>query len=296
MHIIFITTGGTIDKDYPHTTNGWAFEFGEECAIERLVRDRLTNNPTFTYEIISVCKKDSLEITDDDRDQIWNCICTKYQQHQYDRRRQQLYHQHDDKGGGGGGLDGDNDKNNDGNGNNAAMLLSSAATTNTTISDDNNDTASQQDAAAVVEVDAVVDVVGFVITHGTDTLIETAQYLTKKIMTTLQQQNQKLLHQQLESSTLKPPSPPPPIIVMTGAMRPERFTNSDAPINVGMAIGAVQMLVEQKQQQMQKQQMQQQQQSLLQNSPNSTDVYVAMSGVVKSCWKIQRNLQTGQFY
>jgi hypothetical protein len=28
MKITFIQTGGTIDKDYPQTTKGWAFEFG----------------------------------------------------------------------------------------------------------------------------------------------------------------------------------------------------------------------------------------------------------------------------
>ena len=86
---------------------------------------------------------------------------------------------------------------------------------------------------------------------------------------------------------------------MTGAMRPERFANSDAPINVGMAIGAVQMLLDRQQQQLKLQQQQQQQQSPLSQGeqyPPPQDVYVTMSGVIKSCWKIRRNLQTGQFY
>ena len=62
MHIIFIQTGGTIDKDYPHTTKGWAFEFGDEPATKRLL-ERISN-PSFTYDIITVCQKDSLEIND----------------------------------------------------------------------------------------------------------------------------------------------------------------------------------------------------------------------------------------
>ena len=257
MHIIFLTTGGTIDKDYPHTTNGWAFEFGDETAIERLLSQRFIN-PSVTYDIISVCKKDSLEITNDDRDQIWNCI---YQNTMTQQRR-------------------------------------TRQSSKSSSSNDNNSTTTDDDA-----VDAVV---GFVITHGTDTLIETAQYLSTKINnnTLQQQQDQELLLQQLQSkpmpsiisSTSSKPTwvlPTPINIVMTGAMRPERFTNSDAPMNVGMAIGAVQMLMLAMTQQEEKQQ-----HPLLErrSSTSSNDVYVAMSGVVKSCWKIQRNLQTGQFY
>ncbi len=32
MKITFIQTGGTIDKDYPHTTKGWAFEYRQKLA------------------------------------------------------------------------------------------------------------------------------------------------------------------------------------------------------------------------------------------------------------------------
>ena len=66
MKIIFIQTGGTIDKDYPHTTKGWAFEFGEP-AVGRVL-ERL--NPSFEYEIYTAFQKDSLEITKEDRAQL----------------------------------------------------------------------------------------------------------------------------------------------------------------------------------------------------------------------------------
>ncbi|HAA22930.1 MAG TPA: hypothetical protein DCP28_30755 [Cytophagales bacterium] len=59
-------------------------------------------------------------------------------------------------------------------------------------------------------------------------------------------------------------------MVVTGALRPERFTNSDAPINWGLALGAVQLA--------------------------TPGVYVAMHGVVKPASAIQRDLETGKFY
>ncbi|MDP3800475.1 MAG: asparaginase domain-containing protein, partial [bacterium] len=66
MKIIFIQTGGTIDKEYPRTTKGYAFEIGEP-AIERIL-DKI--NPIFEFEIVSLLKKDSLDITDEDRQKI----------------------------------------------------------------------------------------------------------------------------------------------------------------------------------------------------------------------------------
>jgi len=56
-----------------------------------------------------------------------------------------------------------------------------------------------------------------VITHGTDTLVKTAQQL---------QQNPKLAHK---------------TIVLTGAMRPFKLGNSDALFNLGSAFVAVQL-------------------------------------------------------
>ena len=72
MNITFIQTGGTIDKDYPKTTKGYAFEISEP-AVKRIL---MKLNPVFRYNIISALKKDSLDITEKDREKILN-ICKK---------------------------------------------------------------------------------------------------------------------------------------------------------------------------------------------------------------------------
>ena len=56
---------------------------------------------------------------------------------------------------------------------------------------------------------------GFVITHGTDSMVETARVLAS-----------------IEGKT----------IVLTGALNPARFRGSDAEFNIGCAVGAVQTL------------------------------------------------------
>ncbi|NNF32532.1 MAG: asparaginase, partial [Saprospiraceae bacterium] len=70
MKITFIQTGGTIDKDYPRATGGWAFEIGEPAAH----RIMSTLQPSFEYEVITICQKDSLEITDEDRELMFRLI------------------------------------------------------------------------------------------------------------------------------------------------------------------------------------------------------------------------------
>ncbi len=161
VKVIFIQTGGTIDKDYPHTTKGWAFEFGEP-AVGRIL-EKL--NPSFEYKLITAFQKDSLEITNNDRDILVDLI-----------------------------------KN--------------------------------------LKEDKII------ITHGTDTMIETASFLNKHLKSKL--------------------------IIVTGAMLPERFSNSDASINLGSAIGAINIL--------------------------NKGIYIAMHGVVKSFDNINRNLDTGKYY
>lgn len=161
MKILFIQTGGTIDKDYPKSSGGYAFEFGEP-ATQRML-DRL--NPSFEYEIITAFQKDSLEITEDDRKQLLSLIKSR------EERK-------------------------------------------------------------------------IIITHGTDTLIETARFLDGRF--------------------------PQVCIVLTGSMRPERFSNSDAPINLGMALATVQSQAE--------------------------GIYICMHGKVKLAAEIQRDPNTGMFY
>ena len=112
-------------------------------------------------------------------------------------------------------------------------------------------TAFQKDSLEITEADRShlvkmieqSDAKKFVITHGTDTMIETAQFIFSKI----------------KNKT----------IVLTGAMRPERFTNSDAAANVGGAIIASQTL--------------------------ERGVYVLMNGIAKSWEKIRRDLGDGKF-
>eukprot|EP01092_Planopodium_desertum_P006135 TRINITY_DN2531_c0_g3_i2.p1 TRINITY_DN2531_c0_g3~~TRINITY_DN2531_c0_g3_i2.p1 ORF type:complete len:168 (+),score=1.56 TRINITY_DN2531_c0_g3_i2:17-520(+) len=64
--ITFIQTGGTIDKDYPKTTKGYAFEISTP-AVARILKEA---NPTVAYNIIPFLQKDSLDITEDDRSKL----------------------------------------------------------------------------------------------------------------------------------------------------------------------------------------------------------------------------------
>lgn len=226
MHIFFLTTGGTIDKDYPHTTAGWAFEFGNEPAVARLLNERLAfPRPSFSYEIIEVCRKDSLEIADEDREAVWKMIV------ECQRRQQEK------------------------------------AGANTSTSSNSNDKQEGRN-------DSSRDY-GFVITHGTDTILQTGQYLQKKIES----------RQLQERQAVTTPKSPVPCIALTGAMRPERFSNSDAPVNVGMAVAAVQMMIV----------------SGEKNATNMNDsaggsVQVVMHGIVKPVNAMQRDNETGQFF
>jgi L-asparaginase len=133
MKIVFIQTGGTIDKDYPKTTGGYAFEIGESAAKRILQRA----NPSFDFEIISILRKDSFDLTERDRKKIRDA-CEKTAAHK------------------------------------------------------------------------------IVVTHGTDTMIETAEKL---------------------SSSIKGK-----VIVLTGATKPEKFVDSDASFNLGTAVGAISLL------------------------------------------------------
>jgi L-asparaginase len=81
-----------------------------------------------------------------------------------------------------------------------------------------------------------------IITHGTDTMVNTAQMLMDI---------------------------PDKVIVLTGAMQPASFKITDASVNVGCAIAAVQILRE--------------------------GVYIAMSGRIFVAGKTRKNMTTNQF-
>lgn len=80
------------------------------------------------------------------------------------------------------------------------------------------------------------------VTHGTDTMVETAKVLA---------------------------SIPGKTILLTGALNPARFQNSDAVFNIGCAIGAVQSLPK--------------------------GVYIAMSGRVWDPFKVRKNRDANRF-
>jgi L-asparaginase len=130
MKIKFFTTGGTIDKVYFDAKS--EFQVGQPQVLE-LIGEA---NVTFEYEVESILRKDSLDMTDADRELV--------------RRR--------------------------------------------------------------VEADPCPLVV---VTHGTDTMVQTGRVLA---------------------------GIPGKTIVLTGSMQPARFRGTDAVFNVGSAIGAVQAL------------------------------------------------------
>ena len=135
MHITFIQTGGTIDKDYPRGETNHGYEF----AITRPAVESILPycHALFTYDVVEVTKKDSLDLTDADRETIISAVKNANSER-------------------------------------------------------------------------------VVITHGTDTMLKSAE----------------TLHVAALNKT----------VVLTGAMLPEKFTNSDARFNIGMAVAAVQSL------------------------------------------------------
>jgi L-asparaginase len=79
------------------------------------------------------------------------------------------------------------------------------------------DSVDMSDADRAIIRDAVIDseATRIIVTHGTDTMVETAQTLNG-----------------ISGKT----------VVLTGALQPKRFADSDAPFNLGMAMAAVQIL------------------------------------------------------
>lgn len=72
MEIVCIQTGGSIDKAYPRgdTHHGYNFEITDP-AFERVLRECA---PHIAYTSQSVCKKDSLDMTDSDRDAVVQAV------------------------------------------------------------------------------------------------------------------------------------------------------------------------------------------------------------------------------
>ena len=150
-------TGGTIDKVYFDALSD--YQIGDPV-VNNILKEGLA---TFSFEVTSVLKKDSLEITDEDRDDIYKAVAAESCSH-------------------------------------------------------------------------------ILITHGTDTMIDTAQRL-------------KLIKDKT--------------IVLTGAMQPARFRNTDAIFNIGYAIAAAQHL--------------------------PSGIYLAMNGQIFTPDAVQKNRAAAQF-
>jgi L-asparaginase len=161
MVLKIFTTGGTIDKDYASKAGVYNFEIAEP-AIRRILSNA---NPTFQFEIVPILKKDSLDITEEDRKKIYNAC--------------------------------------------------------------KNETTSK-----------------IIITHGTDTIVETAKKLSG-----------------IKNKT----------IILVGSSKPAKFSDSDAPFNIGVAVGAINIL-------------------------NTEGVYIAMNGKIFEWNNVKKNKQTGGFH
>ena len=70
MSILIIQTGGTIDKIYPKSIQGWGFEIGDAAVV------KILSNKTYQLmmQIVSACKKDSTTLNENDLNHILD-IC-----------------------------------------------------------------------------------------------------------------------------------------------------------------------------------------------------------------------------
>lgn len=157
QHLSIFTTGGTIDKIYFDAKSDYQIGQPQIADILRIM------HVAFEFSVESLMRKDSLEMTDADRDVIRTAVA-------------------------------------------------------------------QSDSRHVL------------ITHGTDTMVETAQSLSD-----------------VDNK----------VIVLTGALNPARFRDSDAVFNIGVAVGAVQSQAE--------------------------GVYIAMNGRVWHPDSVRKNRQENRF-
>jgi L-asparaginase len=156
--ILVLTTGGTIDKNYFDALSEYQIV---ESGIPALLKEARVALP---FRVVEVCRKDSLELTDEDR-------------------------------------------------------------------------------AAIAKAAHDAPELRIVITHGTDTMTETAKVLDREA--------------------------PGKTIVLTGALSPARFAETDAPFNLGMAFAAAQTA--------------------------TPGVWIAMSGQVFDGLRVRKDREAGRF-
>jgi len=104
-----------------------------------------------------------------------------------------------------------------------------------------------EDRAALVEAIGKWDGQRVLITHGTDTMLDSAAYLLENGGDALADKT----------------------VVLTGSYKPECFKGSDAAFNLGVAIGALQLV--------------------------PCGVYVSMNGLVHEASNVRRDLESGYF-
>ncbi|MDA1079206.1 MAG: asparaginase domain-containing protein [bacterium] len=74
MSVLFIQTGGTIDKEYPKVLASYSFEISKPAVTKYLKKFQ----PNFRYRVVELMKKDSLDITAQDRERIYEaCLSAK---------------------------------------------------------------------------------------------------------------------------------------------------------------------------------------------------------------------------
>jgi hypothetical protein len=74
LHVAFLQCGGTIDKDYPKGPGAYAFEIApaSDPAAGRVLAQ--AQPVSFTHDLVSVCRKDSQDMTVDDRQALVDAI------------------------------------------------------------------------------------------------------------------------------------------------------------------------------------------------------------------------------
>ncbi|MBN1778991.1 MAG: asparaginase [Candidatus Buchananbacteria bacterium] len=63
--VLFIQAGGTIDKNYMASSGNYGYNFEISEPAVKSILERI--KPDFRFEILTVCRKDSLDMTDLDR-------------------------------------------------------------------------------------------------------------------------------------------------------------------------------------------------------------------------------------
>jgi len=71
LHVVFLQCGGTIDKDYPKGPGAYAFEIADPAVARVLAQAQPAH---FTHDVVTVCRKDSQDMTVEDRQALVEAI------------------------------------------------------------------------------------------------------------------------------------------------------------------------------------------------------------------------------